>query len=267
MEGLWVLVFSPCSGPSQLPYWSSVGVPAREACGRGSCYHHKGLCCGHRRSERDGWDSPGETSDGLCVYVWCLASETSTPHWSSFLGLISRPWGSNGSPIWALRVSSRTDSDSQGYSLLAQRSLKNVGIASSLCQQDVYGLRPGSVQGDLTAKAWLCSQGFIRIVLLSGGYTSLFPSSCLCFRWGWKASYALSCRSLKIYVDRSSHWRKSPQLLVCFGAGRRGLAISKHRISHWVNLMRCVAFVHLSAFGHILLGAWLPLNLFSEESS
>ncbi len=50
-------------------------------------------------------------------------------------------------------------------------------------------------------------------------YTSLFPSSSLCFRWGWKASYALSCRSLKIYVDRSSHWRKSPQLLVCFGAG------------------------------------------------
>ncbi len=42
-------------------------------------------------------------------------------------------------------------------------------------------------------------------------------------------------RALKIYVDRSSHWRKSPQLLVCFGAGRRGLATSKHRISHWVR--------------------------------
>ncbi len=42
-------------------------------------------------------------------------------------------------------------------------------------------------------------------------------------------------RALKIYVDRSSHWRKSPQLLVCFGAGRRGLATSKHRTSHWVR--------------------------------
>ncbi len=29
--------------------------------------------------------------------------------------------------------------------------------------------------------------------------------------------------------------KKSPQLLVCFGAGRRGLATSKHRISHWVR--------------------------------
>ncbi len=41
--------------------------------------------------------------------------------------------------------------------------------------------------------------------------------------------------ALKIYVDHSSHWRKSPQLLVCFGAGRCGLATSKHRISHRVR--------------------------------
>ncbi len=30
-------------------------------------------------------------------------------------------------------------------------------------------------------------------------------------------------------------WRKSPQLLVCFVASRRGLATSKHRIYHWVR--------------------------------
>ncbi len=41
--------------------------------------------------------------------------------------------------------------------------------------------------------------------------------------------------ALKIYVDRSSLWRQSPQLLVCFGARRRGLATSKHRICHWVR--------------------------------
>lgn len=38
-----------------------------------------------------------------------------------------------------------------------------------------------------------------------------------------------------MYVDRSSQWRKSLQLLVCFGAGRRGLAASIHTISHWVR--------------------------------
>ncbi len=42
-------------------------------------------------------------------------------------------------------------------------------------------------------------------------------------------------RALKIYVDRSSQWRKSLQLLLCFGAGRRGLAASNHTISHWVR--------------------------------
>ncbi len=39
-----------------------------------------------------------------------------------------------------------------------------------------------------------------------------------------------SVQTLKIYVEKI--WRKSPQLLVCFGAGRRGLATSKHRSSH-----------------------------------
>ncbi len=42
-------------------------------------------------------------------------------------------------------------------------------------------------------------------------------------------------RALTLYVDRSKVWRKSPQLLICFGAGRRGLATSKQRISHWVR--------------------------------
>ncbi len=42
-------------------------------------------------------------------------------------------------------------------------------------------------------------------------------------------------RALKLYVDHSKVWRKSPQLLICFGAGRRGLATSKQRISHWVR--------------------------------
>ncbi len=42
-------------------------------------------------------------------------------------------------------------------------------------------------------------------------------------------------RALKMYVDRSSQWRQSLQLLVCFGAGRKGLAVSKRTISHWVR--------------------------------
>ncbi len=42
-------------------------------------------------------------------------------------------------------------------------------------------------------------------------------------------------RAPKMYVDCSSQWRQSLQLLVCFGAGRNGLSASKHTISHWVS--------------------------------
>ncbi len=43
-------------------------------------------------------------------------------------------------------------------------------------------------------------------------------------------------RALKRYVDRSSQWRKSLQILMCFGGGRKELATSKHTISHWVSV-------------------------------
>ncbi len=73
-----------------------------------------------------------------------------------------------------------------------------------------------------------------------------------------------------MYVDRSSLWIQSPQFLVCFGAGHGGLATSKHRISHWVRDGISLAYEvrgfssPLLAFVRILLGAWLPLKLFSE---
>ncbi len=42
-------------------------------------------------------------------------------------------------------------------------------------------------------------------------------------------------RALKLYVDHSKVWRKTSQLLVCFGIGRHGLDTSKQTISHWVR--------------------------------
>ncbi len=67
-------------------------------------------------------------------------------------------------------------------------------------------------------------------------------------------------RALKLYVDHSKVWRKTSQLLVCFGVGRRGLATSKQRISHWVRDAISLAYevqkvLHLLVFRRILLGA------------
>ncbi len=56
-----------------------------------------------------------------------------------------------------------------------------------------------------------------------------------------------------MYVDRSNIWRKSSQLRVCFGAGRRGLATSKQRISHWVR--------HAISLAYEVHGLPSPLSL------
>ncbi len=161
-------------------------------------------------------------------------AETSTSYWSSFLGLIGSSWGSNGSPVWALRVSSRTDSDSQDYSFVGTNIIEESwGFAGSLYHRDVL---PGS------GSKWPCGLGlamspmfYLHRFALKWSCFTLFHS--LPFASGEDEGLHMLCPvwALKIYVDRSKLWRKSPKLLVCFGAGLRGLATSKHRISHWVR--------------------------------
>ncbi len=166
---------------------------------------------------------------GLCVYAWRPTAETSTSHWSYFLGLISSSWGSNGSPVWALRVSSRTDSDSQGYSFVG--TLKRVGdlqalSVSEMCMDFAPGLvkvtlrpRPGYVP-----KVWSASFRS-KVVTLHSFHPPPFAS-------GEDERLHMLCpvRAFKIYVDRSKLSEE-----ISLGAGRRGLATSKHIISHWVR--------------------------------
>ncbi|KAI2644633.1 Tyrosine recombinase slr0733 [Labeo rohita] len=47
---------------------------------------------------------------------------------------------------------------------------------------------------------------------------------------------ALLCpvRTLRIYVDRTRHFRRTEQLFVCFGGQQKGNAVSKQRLAHWV---------------------------------
>ncbi|KAI2653956.1 Transmembrane protein 255B [Labeo rohita] len=41
-------------------------------------------------------------------------------------------------------------------------------------------------------------------------------------------------RALRIYVDRTRHFRRTEQLFVCFGGQQKGNAVSKQRLAHWV---------------------------------
>ncbi len=103
--------------------------------------------------------------------------------------------------------------------LLALASFKHVGDLQALSvSESCTEFAPGLIKAFLRP---------LYIFLFAGGRLSL---PLLRVR-------AMTCpvRALKMYVDRSSLWRQSLQLLVCFGACRKGLAASKHTISHWVR--------------------------------
>ncbi len=154
--------------------------------------------------------------------------------------------------------------------LLALTSLKRVGdlqafSVSEMCMDFAPGLvkvtlrpRPGYIPKVLSTS--FRSQ----VVTLHSFHPPPFASS-------EDERLYLLCpvRTLKLYVDHSKIWRKSPQLLICFGAGRRGLATSKQRISHRVRDAISLAYEARNlpsplVFGRILLGAWPPLKLFLE---
>ncbi len=73
-------------------------------------------------------------------------------------------------------------------------------------------------------------------------------------------------RALKIYVDRFSLWRQSPQLLVCFGAGHRGLATSKHRISHWERDAISLAYEVRGLSSHLSVRAYSTKSVASSQA-
>ncbi len=120
--------------------------------------------------------------------------------------------------------------------LLALTSLKRVGdvqafSVSEMCMDFAPGLvkvtlrpRPGYIPKVLSTSFQS------QVVTLHSFHPPPFASS-----EDERLHMLCPVRALKLYVDRSKVWRKSSQLLVCFDAGRRGLATSKQRISHWVR--------------------------------
>ncbi|XP_077094729.1 uncharacterized protein LOC143746656 [Siphateles boraxobius] len=120
--------------------------------------------------------------------------------------------------------------------LLALSSLKRVGDLQALSvSESCLDFAPGLVKVSLRPRPGyvpkvLSSTFRSQVVNLNAFHPPPFSSE-----EDRKLNFLCPVRSLKIYVDRSGGWRKSNQLLVCFGASRRGLAASKQRISHWVT--------------------------------
>ncbi len=120
--------------------------------------------------------------------------------------------------------------------LLAHTSIKRVGDLQALSVSEMcMDFAPGLVKVTLRPRPGyipkVLSKSFRpQVVTLHSFHPPPFASS-----EDEKLHMLCPVRALKLYVDRSKVWRKSSQLLVCFGAGRRGLAMSKQKISHWVR--------------------------------
>ncbi len=120
--------------------------------------------------------------------------------------------------------------------LLALTSLKRVGdLQAFSVSETCMDFSPGLVKVTLRPRPGyipkVLSTSFrSQVVTLHSFHPPPFASS-----EDERLNMLCPVRALKLYVDRSKVWRKSPQLLICFGAGRRGLATSKQRISHWVR--------------------------------
>ncbi len=117
--------------------------------------------------------------------------------------------------------------------LLALTSLKRVGDLQALSiSETCMDFAPGLVKVTLRPRPGyipkVLSTSFrSQVVTLHSFHPPPFASS-----EDERLHMLYPVRALKLYVDRSKVWRKSSQLLVCFGAGRGGLATS---ISHWVR--------------------------------
>ncbi len=120
--------------------------------------------------------------------------------------------------------------------LLALTSLKRVGdLQAFSVSKTCMDFAPGLVKVTLRPRPgyipMVLSTSFrSQVVMLHSVHPPPFASS-----EDERLHMLCPVRALKLYVDRSKVWRKSSQLFVCFGAGRRGLATSKQRISHWVR--------------------------------
>ncbi len=149
--------------------------------------------------------------------------------------------------------------------LLALTSLKRVGdLQAFSVSETCMGFAPGLVKVTLRPRPGyipkvLSTPFRSQVVTLHSFHPPPFASS-----EDERLHMLCPVRALKLYVDRSKVWRKSPQLLICFGAGRRGLATSKQRIFHWVRDAISLAYEALKLPSPLSLRAQPPLKLFLE---
>ncbi len=206
--------------------------------------HSKCIKCLGFSHARDG--VYGTSKCKICIWTWDLSVVLE--------GLVTAPFEpleSASERILTLKVTL----------LLALTSLKRVGdlqafSVSEMCMDFAPGLVKVTLQPRLGYIPKVLSTSFrSQVVTLHSFHPPPFASS-----MDERLHMLCPVRALKLYVDRSKVWRKSSQLLICFGAVAAGLP---HRnrgfLTGWEMpfrwLMRRGTSLHLLVFGCILLEA------------
>ncbi|XDV39759.1 hypothetical protein PO909_008949 [Leuciscus waleckii] len=157
------------------------------------------------------------------------ATRTRMPAWD--LALVLE--GLSGAPFEPLESVSEKFLTFKTVFLLAISSLKRVGDLQALSVSPTcLEFAPGMVKEFLYPK-----QGYVpkvptiipRPIVLQAFCPPPFTSSDQ-----EKLNLLCPVRALDTYVHRSSPWRKSDQLFVCFGSPKKGLPASKQTVSEWI---------------------------------
>lgn len=69
-------------------------------------------------------------------------------------------------------------------------------------------------------------------------------------------------RALRVYIERSSQFRQSEQLFVCFGGCSKGLPVMKQRLPHWIVDTIALAYKPLDLQCPVGVSGWSSPSTF-----
>ncbi len=100
----------------------------------------------------------------------------------------------------------------------------------------LYGLKWNMFSTWCRERGWDPVNCPVASVLEFLGYVPKVPSNVARQVVLQASHFHLLCpvRALNSFIQKSSHWRRSEQLLVCFGSPKKGLPASKQTISNWI---------------------------------
>ena len=125
--------------------------------------------------------------------------------------------------------------------LLAITSAKRVGELHALSGSDLC-LRWNSHGSGVTL--WLNTASLPKVLLLSNLNRPIHLAQFIPPAGEERLGLLCPVRALRAYITSTTSIRRSEQLFVCYGGPKKGCALSKQRLSHWIVDVITQAYKH-----------------------